>query len=548
MLSFGGVANARKDKSKENLKKNLVIFNLLMEELRDNYVDSIDFDKMIEHAIMGAMYDVDPYTEYIKSEDQGDLKSLSTGKFSGIGSYISKRGDKVIISEPQDDTPSSRAGLRHGDRILAIDGETLPPDIKITDVTKKLQGTPGTEVTIDICRPYTEDSLLTFKLTRGEIDLNPIPYYGMITPEAGYLKLTTFSGPTADEFRKAVADLVAAPGIKGLIVDLRGNTGGLLEGAIAAAGCFLPKATEVVRVVYKDKSKKVYRTTRQPVAENLPLVILTDGMTASSSEILAGSLQDLDRAVIVGRRSYGKGLVQTTCPLPAGNILKVTVGKYYIPSGRLVQAINYADRDSEGNVKRIPDSLTNVFHTRLGREVRDGGGVTPDSVIPDREINRLLYNIITDEWAYNFANRYRATADTMPDAMTFEVDSVIFNDFKAFIDPSKFKYDRQIEEGLKYMREAVKIEGYASDSVLRQLDVLEKMLRHNLDHDLEFNRDRVIEILDDEISARYFPLSERTRRSLKNDPDVEAAIRIIGDRKLYDAFLKPSNLSGKSDK
>lgn len=547
MTTLAGISAdaVSRQKKESTLRKNLITFQLLTKELDNNYVDTLDYDKLFDDAIYGLLYNVDPYTEYIKKENQGDLKQLSTGKFGGIGSYIQRRGDITIISAPQEDTPSKRAGLRHGDRILEIDSTEVTKDMNISEVSNRLQGKPGTTVRVKVCRPYVEDSILTFDIVRVEISSRPITYYGMITPSAGYIKLSTFSANTSEEMRKAVTELSQAPGIKGLIIDLRGNTGGLLEAAVASASCFVPKGTEIVRVVYKDKSKKVYRTTRQPIAPELPLVILTDGMTASSSEILAGSLQDLDRAVLAGNRSYGKGLVQISRPLPDDALLKVTIGKYYIPSGRLIQAINYRDRDENGRVNRTPDSLTKVFHTRVGREVRDGNGITPDSIIKEDEVTRLVYTLMTENWIYDYANKYRAKNPVAPSSETFEINDTIYGDFKKYIsdNSASLKYDRATETGLKYIEDAVKAEGYTGDSIRAHIEALKVLLKHDLNRDLDFNRPAITKYLDEEISQRYYTEKEAVRRSLKTDKDVEAAIYIIDHPETYRRILLPAQSS-----
>ncbi len=533
-----GVGTTRSTKS--DISRNLQIFNAIYKELQTQYVDTIDADATMRTAIDAMLATIDPYTEYFPADNQEEITSISSGQFAGIGSYIMRRGKDVIIHQPQWNTPSRRTGLRHGDVILKVDDWEVTPDAEISEVSRRLRGQAGTHVRVDVRRQYVEDSMLTFDIVRGNIKVNPLPWYGMLPDSIGFINLTTFNESSAAKVKEAVTDLASRPGIKGLIIDLRNNGGGLLEGAVQIAGNFVPKGTEIVSTRYADSTQvKTYRTPKKPVAPELPLVILTNDGTASAAEIVAGSLQDLDRAVIVGRRSYGKGLVQVTRPLPYDGIFKVTVARYYIPSGRLIQAIDYSHRDAEGRVERIPDSLTNVFMTSRGREVRDGGGITPDVIVKAKEGNRLLYNIVNDFWAFDFANRYRAAHDSIAPASDFVVGDSIFAEFKAFIDPAKFKYDRACENGIKYLRDAARTEGYMNDSVSAQLDRLEAMLRHDLGHDLDFNRADIVEILDNEISDRYYSDSDiEMRQALRSDADIDSARAILNSPARYREILK----------
>jgi len=535
-----GSALAQSRSNKTEVSRSLTIFNSLVKELQTNYVDSIDATKLVKSAIDAMLQGIDPYTEYYPAEDQEELTSIASGQYGGIGAYILKRGDNVIIHQPVWDAPARNAGLRHGDVILKVDSTPVTPSTPSDAVSRLLRGQPGSHVTVSVRRPYVEDSLLTFDITRRNIQVNPLPYYGIDSTGIGYIRLTTFNEKSAGAVRDALTELKRDPALRGLTIDLRGNGGGLLESAVQIAGLFVPKGTEIVRTRgFESDKEKIYKTTQAPVDTRLPLVILTDESTASSSEILAGSLQDLDRAVIIGERSYGKGLVQTTRPLPYDGLLKVTVARYYIPSGRLIQAIDYSHRNPDGSVARIPDSLTRVWHTAAGREVRDGGGITPDIAVTDSSMNRLLYNVIADMWAYDYANRYAARNPQAPDAVTWLPGDSVFADFKAFIDPTRFKYDRMCESGIDYLRDAARIEGYMSDSVSAQLDILAGMLRHDLDHDLNFNRDRLLEILDAEIGERYFSDGDLVRRNLRYDAEADTARAVLLDRTRYESILKP---------
>lgn len=528
--------------SKADISRNLQIFNALYKELQTQYVDTIDADATMQTAIRAMLSTIDPYTEYFPADNQDEILSISSGQYAGIGSVIMKRDKDVIIHRPSWGTPSRKAGVRHGDVILAVDDWKLTPDVNVSEVSKRLKGQPGTHVKVDVRRPYAEDSLLTFDIVRGEIKVDPLPWYGMVGDSIGYIRLSTFNEKSAEAVRNALLSLKANPGLRGIILDLRDNGGGLLESAVQIVGNFVDKGTEVVRTKFNDSTKvKIYKTPKKPIDTKTPLAVLINEVTASSAEIVSGALQDLDRAVVIGQRSYGKGLVQHTRPLPYDGLFKVTVARYYIPSGRLIQAIDYSHRDENGRVTRIPDSLTNVFHTLHGREVRDGGGITPDLNIDVPEVNRLLFNIVNDFWAFDFANRYAARHDSaeIGSATTLVVGDSIFEEFKSFVDPAKFKYDRMCESGIKYLREAAESEGYMNDSVKAQFERLEGMLKHDLNHDLNHNRASILEILDTEIADRYFSDAELTRRMVsKGDPEVDSAKAVLADESRYKQILK----------
>ena len=528
--------------SKADISRNLQIFNAIYKELQTQYVDTIDADATMQTAIRAMLSTIDPYTEYYPADNQDEITSISAGQYAGIGSVIMKRDNEVIIHRPQWDTPSRRAGVRHGDVILAVDDWTVPADADVSEVSKRLRGQAGTHVKVYVRRPYAEDSLLSFDIVRGAIKVDPMPWYGMLADSSGFIRLTTFNENSAEAVRDAVLSLKTHPGLKGIILDLRDNGGGLLESAVQIVGNFVDKGTEIVRTKYSDSTNvKIYRTPKKPIDTKIPLAVLINDGTASAAEIVSGSLQDLDRAVVIGQRSFGKGLVQNTRPIPYDGLFKVTVARYYIPSGRLIQAIDYSHRDENGRVTRIPDSLTNVVHTRLGREVRDGGGITPDIKVDVLEGNRLLYNIVGDVWSFDFANRYASLHDSAsvggPDE--FEISDTIFDEFKKFIDPNKFKYDRLCENGIKYLREAAESEGYMNDSVAAEFRRLESMLKHDLNHDLDHNRKAITEILSSEIADRYYSDADLTRMSVsRGDAEVDSAKAVLSDRARYKSILK----------
>lgn len=523
---------------KEKFARKLSTFSSIVKELQTNYVDTLDATTIMDKTIGALLYQIDPYTEYYPSDNQDEILSLSSGKYAGVGSLISKHGKNVIFSEPMWDSPARRAGVRAGDRILMINGDTINEAVPIDEVSKRLRGQAGTELTVELCRPFVEDSLITVKIVREDIKVHPVPYYGVDSAGIGYIALTTFNENSAHDMREGILSMMRQPGLKGIVIDLRNNGGGLLESAVQIASYFVPKGTEIVRTRGRNtQDERIFKTTRQPLDAKIPLAILVDGGTASASEILSGSMQDLDRAVIVGERSFGKGLVQTTRPLPYDDILKITTGRYYIPSGRLIQALDYAHRNPDGTPSRMPDSLTHEFTTKAGRIVRDGGGITPDVTVPLPESNRLLYNIIADQWAFDFVTEYVAKNPAPAGPADLKVTDSIFNDFKKSIDPARFKYDRQTESALQLLKETAKTEGYLTDSVAAQLDLLGTLLKHDLNHDLDLNRAAIEDILDSELASRYFSDADRVARTLPSDSTLLKAREILLDPARYKAIL-----------
>lgn len=537
------VAGAATRSSKNDIVRNLDIFNAVYKNLQTAYVDTIDADKSINTAISAMLNEIDPYTEYIPEQEQEEFMTISTGEYGGIGAYIGARDGKVFISEPREGTPSQRAGLKPGDVFLTIDGDSVTT-LSSDKISKMLRGQAGTRVRMSVRRPYgsstLQDTVLDFDFTREKIDINPVPYYGVVRDNIGYIQLTTFNDKAFQKVRDALVELRKDPRVKSIVLDLRNNGGGLLESAVQIVGLFVPKGTEVVRTRGKGMiNEKIYKTTQKPVDTEIPLAVLINNSSASASEIVSGSLQDLDRAVIVGERSFGKGLVQSTRSLPYNGLMKVTIAKYYIPSGRLIQAIDYSHRNPDGTVARIPDSLTTVWHTRAGREVRDGGGITPDLKGEYPEGNRLVYNIVRDGWSFDFANRYVAHNPDAGSVEDFEITDTIFSRFKKSIDPAKFKYDRACEVVLDQLEKSAKTEGYLNDSVQARIDDLRKILHHDLEHDLDLNRQLIADYLGPELAQRYWGERGSIIQTLKNDQDVDSAARILQDPARYRAILSP---------
>lgn len=539
LLSFIA-SNAETRSPKEAVSRNLDIFTSIYKELQTKYVDTINADKSMRTAIDAMLNDIDPYTEYIPEEERSEFMTISTGEYGGIGAYISQRGKYTYISEPQAGSPAMKAGLLAGDKILTIDNDSMV-GLGSDKVRERLKGQSGTSFQMTVLRPYAKgDSIITVDITREKIDIEAVPYYGIVDDGIGYISLTTFNEKSADRVRDALLEFKKDPNLKGVVLDLRGNGGGLLESAVKIVGWFVPKGTEVLRTRGRSMiNEKVYKTTNKPIDTTIPLVVMIDGGSASSSEIVTGALQDLDRAVVVGNRSYGKGLVQTTAELPYRGLLKVTVSKYYIPSGRLIQAIDYSRRNPDGSVARIPDSLTTVFHTAAGREVRDGGGITPDIKVTYPETNRLVYNIVRDLWAFDFATKYASEHPSIASPENFSINDSVYEDFKKFVDPKRLNYDKVCEIMVDQLEEAATNEGYMTDSVRAQIDQLKVMLRHNLGKDLEKNREQISNYLASEIVTRYHNRAGSIRAALNSDAAFDSVRVMLDTPGRYDKILAP---------
>lgn len=524
----------------EAYSRNLAIFNALTRELEENYVDSIRTDDAFKAAIRAMLSTVDPYTEYFGYDDKESLTHITTGSYAGIGSYIQGReGGITIISEPIVNSPAIKAGLKPGDKILMVD--SIDVIGFTTDKTSALlKGQPGTTVNVKVERPYAEgDSILNFSIVREKVVTPSVPWSGVTGGDMGYIKLDQFIESSADEVRTALEKFKDNPEVKYVVLDLRGNGGGLVESAIDILGNFLPKGTEVLRTRGKDPSnEKIYKTRHNPMMPDIPLVVLIDGGSASASEITAGALQDLDRAVLVGSRSYGKGLVQGTRPLPYSSLLKVTLAKYYIPSGRLIQALDYSRRNPDGSVARTPDSLTNVYHTAAGREVRDGGGLQPDSVVDWGSSTALVYGLVVGNHIFDYATKYVATHPAPESPESLVITDADFEEFANSINASNFKYDKLCNQIIDQLKETAEAEGYLSDEVKATIETLEKQLDHDLKTDIYSKRPQIEEYITEEIASRYFPGNGRTRRELITDKGMAKAAEILHTSGLYEKILK----------
>lgn len=526
--------NTVEDKGFE-ISKNLEIFSNVYKTLQLNYVDDIEPGKLMKTAIDAMLVSLDPYTVYIPESDIEDVKLQIKGEYGGIGSLIHQNGKYVYIAEPYEGLPADKAGLRPGDKILEIDGQSA--EGKTTaDVSSILRGQAGTDVHLKLERG---GKMFETTIKRQEIKLKPVPYYGFVGKDYGYVKLNEFTQNAAKDVASALDKLKADnPAMKGLILDLRGNGGGLLNEAVDIVNLFVPRSELVVQTKGKVASKNTRHYTRNnPKYKDLPVAVLIDGYSASASEIVSGALQDLDRAVIVGNRSFGKGLVQNILPLTYNSQMKVTVSKYYIPSGRCIQALDYAHRDEAGRATKVPDSLKTAFHTRNGRTVYDGFGIEPDVEVVDSSIvGNITIALVRNFLIFDYATKYVEKHKSIPAPSEFEITDEIYNDFKNFLSGKEYTYSTSTEKALELLKEAAKDEKYI-DAIAADIDNLVQKVHSDKAIDLEKNREDISELLKSEILGRYYYEKGRIEGMLKSDIGVKEAINILGDKERYNSIL-----------
>ena len=543
LLSLPVVAQSDKDHN-FTVAKNLEVFNAIYKNLDLLYVDKLPADTVIGNAVDAMLESLDPYTEYYPQAKGKDLKMLMTGKYAGVGALIrySPKYKNVFIDEPYENMPAANAGLRKGDLILSIDD--LSMEGKTTQfVSDHLRGDAGTTFMIKIRRPST-GKIMKLKITRGAIKMPAVPYYGLLDSGIGYINLNQFTEDCSKDFRRAFVEM-KKNGMHKLIIDLRNNGGGLESEAVNIVNLFVPKDVTIVSNHGKVKRlDRDYKTTAEPIDTVIPIVVLVNNNTASSSEITAGALQDLDRAVIMGTRTYGKGLVQTTVDLPYNGKMKLTTHKYYIPSGRCIQAVNYR-HDRGGSTEHVPDSLSKVFHTLHGREVRDGGGIKPDlEVAPDTASNiqtYLMSVIDSTETVLDYIVSYVAKHPTIANPSAFELTDEDYEAFKQHVLKSGFKYDGVSEKILKELVKTAKFEGYYNDAK-PEFDAIENKLKHNVAKDLDYNRDRIMQALASTIVSIYYYQRGTIEYTLKHDKQIKAAQKLLDNPAKYKEILTSPNL------
>lgn len=529
--------------------KNLDLFNAVYKNLDMIYVDTLNANEVIGNGIKAMLNALDPYTEFYSENETKNLKTMLTGKYAGIGAIIKyhKKLKRVVIDEPYAGQPAAIAGLKPGDIILSID-DTIMTDKNVTYVSNHLRGEAGTTFLLKVLRPSTNKKL-SFKITRQTIKMPEITYFGILDNNIGYINLNQFTEGCAKNMRRAFVDLKQR-GAQSLILDLRGNGGGSLSEAIDIINIWVPKGTTLVETKGKIKrANDEYKTRLEPIDTIMPIVVLTNGETASASEITSGSIQDLDRGIILGTRTYGKGLVQATVDLPYNSNLKLTTSKYYIPSGRCIQAINYK-HSGGGYTEHVPDSLTHVFHTRNGREVRDGGGIKPDVEVKADTISNLTAHITGQDMYYlrdvdstevffdyivNYCNKH----EKMAQPAMFHLTDAEYDDFKQQVIKSGFTYDLGSKKQMDNLEKIAKFEGYYDDAK-EEFEALKSKLTHNLEKDLERNKEQIKRSLELKIVAYYYYQAGALQAALQYDKQVKAAIKLLNNPNEYNKLLIPT--------
>lgn len=535
LVSFVIVSLKNDDRNFE-ISKQLNIYASLFRDISTLYVDETNPGDLVTSSITSMLKTLDPYTVFYPESQMEDVKLMTTGEYAGIGSLISKKGDDIVIREPYKNAPADKAGLVPGDIILSLDGNPIK-DKTVSDVSEILKGQPGKEIVVTI-RREGEAKPIDKKIIREKIQLPDVPYYGMAKGNVGYVYLNGFTDKASTDVRKAVLDL-KAKGAEAMILDLRGNGGGLLEEAVEICNLFLPKGTKILNTRGKVKQwDKEYTTAKNPIAPDMPLAVLIDRSSASSSEIVAGALQDYDRAVLVGERSFGKGLVQTVRDLVYNTKIKVTTAKYYIPSGRCVQALDYSHRNPDGSVGKVPDSLITEFTTAAGRKVYDGGGVTPDIKVEPQEYARITEELVLRDICFDFVNSYALKHPTAAPVAEFAITDEMYRDFGAYLKEKNFSYETDSKQILTELIKAAKEEKfYEADSA--QLEALKKSFTHSIDRDVDLFREEITSFLAEQFVQRYYYASGVVEYKVSHDPEVAKAILVLNDKAEYQKILRP---------
>lgn len=505
------------------ISDNLTTYTDIMRTLDIYYVDTLNYDKLLENSVNYMLNKIDPYTIYIPKSETDDLNFMTTGSYGGIGAVITQRKDGIYISDPYEGMPAQIAGVKAGDKIIEVDKKSTKGKNN-SEVSNMLRGKPKSKIVVKVER-QGEKKPLVFEFERQKIKINPVQYYKVVAPHIGYIEFTDFTENSALEFKHAVEAMRKSDNITSLIIDLRGNGGGLINEAVKIVGYFVPKGTIVVSTKgRKESTNYQYKTTTEPLYPDMKIAVLVNSASASASEIVAGSMQDLDRGILIGQRTFGKGLVQSIKPIYNDGNMKITTAKYYIPSGRCIQAIDYSHRNADGSVGRVPDSLTHEFKTANGRIVRDGGGVTPDIEIKQDDNINICYYLVKDQVFFDFANQYVINHPTIPSASEFTLTEQDIQDFEDYLKKINFTYQTETSKALKEVLDLAKIEGI--DSIAKQeFDALDAKLNPPVHEAIQRNINDVKSFLGSEIVRRYYYHRGATEYLMRNDKELECAIK-----------------------
>ena len=527
-------SHAQEDKTSDfEIYKNLELFELVYKTVDVNYVDQSNPGHLMKVAIDAMLKELDPYTVYIPESLIEDYKLMTTGQYGGIGALIQQQGDKVVVTQPHEGYPAQKAGLFAGDQFIEIDGKNVE-SLSSSEVSDKLKGKPGSELNVKVKR---NGELIDKKLTREEVKLSPVPYSGMVTDDVGYIALNSFTRTAASDVLAAFQKLKKEKGMTKLIFDLRNNGGGLLIEAVKIVNMFVPKGTVIVSMKGRENRNDVtYSASLKPEDLNIPITVLVNGNSASASEIVSGGLQDLDRAVIVGQTSFGKGLVQRPLDLEYNAKIKVTIAKYYTPSGRCIQKLDYSNKNDGEKAEEVSDSLLNKFKTANGRDVIDGRGIEPEVVIEEQKYSRLTANLVVENIIFNYATKFRIDNESIPPAGEFKLTDAQYQDFVNYAMQQEFEYSTASGEMMAKLKKVADEENYYSDAEAEYQELFEKF-KPSKARDLEKFKDEIRLVLEDEIVGRYYYQTGKIEHGLIEDPFILEAVKILNDPARYKSIL-----------
>jgi carboxyl-terminal processing protease len=537
-LAFIGISFSGND---FEIVRNLDIFASTIRQLNQNYVDPINPGALTKRAIDAMLSTLDPYTNYIAESDIEDYRFMTTGQYGGIGASVKEIEGNIVISEVYENYAAHKAGIQVGDILLEINGKTLK-DRSLDEISSLMKGQSGTTISVILHREGEPENLHR-ELKREDVKIENIPYYGMVSPTTGYIKLEGFTQNAGREVREAFNSLKTQyPAMSALILDLRGNGGGLLNEAVNIVNLFVGQGQEVVTTRSRIKERNQMHRTLNPAFDPLiPLAILVDERSASASEIVAGAIQDMDRGLVIGQTTFGKGLVQNVVPLSYNAQLKVTVAKYYIPSGRCVQAIDYSNRKSSGKVTSMPDSLRTAYRTKGGRIVYDGHGIEPDVFLINPNFSTLTMTLVKKHHIFDFATLYKQRVSEIAPAASFSINDSLYNSFTDFLSTREYSYETHSERALSEFREATEKEGYFN-SLSEEYEILKSRIMKNKNEDLKTFRAEIAHFLREEIVTRYYFQRGKIESQLQNDPEVAQAIRLLADKEAFQHLLKPGTI------